>query len=108
MPRCEGAGDGAIALIPACAVSLSSPKQLDSVCWQRDGRLIVSCHSDGSYGQWAVCADTQQLEPVRSCVPYGQCSAPLVRAWSCCVIWDCWSLCETSSCFPVGLFCIQV
>ncbi|XP_053517192.1 LLGL scribble cell polarity complex component 2 isoform X3 [Artibeus jamaicensis] len=48
-----------------------SSQQLDSVCWQRDGRLIVSCHSDGSYCQWAVSADTQQLEPMRSCVPYG-------------------------------------
>ncbi|XP_036268398.1 LLGL scribble cell polarity complex component 2 isoform X1 [Pipistrellus kuhlii] len=46
-------------------------QQLDSVCWQRDGRLIVSCHSDGSYCQWPVNPDTQQGEPLRSCVPYG-------------------------------------
>ncbi|XP_070250647.1 LLGL scribble cell polarity complex component 2 isoform X2 [Myotis yumanensis] len=48
-----------------------SSQQLDSACWQRDGRLIVSCHSDGSYCQWPVNPDTQQLEPLRSCVPYG-------------------------------------
>ncbi|XP_054565534.1 LLGL scribble cell polarity complex component 2 isoform X4 [Eptesicus fuscus] len=48
-----------------------SSQQLDSACWQRDGRLIVSCHSDGSYCQWPVSPDTQQREPLRSCVPYG-------------------------------------
>ncbi|XP_015418774.1 PREDICTED: lethal(2) giant larvae protein homolog 2 isoform X9 [Myotis davidii] len=48
-----------------------SSQQLDSACWQRDGRLIVSCHSDGSYCQWPVNPETQQLEPLRSCVPYG-------------------------------------
>ncbi|KAB0400691.1 hypothetical protein E2I00_008317, partial [Balaenoptera physalus] len=55
------------------ALSLSFPtvKQLENVCWQRDGHLIVSCHSDGSYCQWPVSSDTLQPEPLRSCVPYG-------------------------------------
>uniref|UniRef100_A0A8C5XCM4 LLGL scribble cell polarity complex component 2 n=1 Tax=Microcebus murinus TaxID=30608 RepID=A0A8C5XCM4_MICMU len=48
-----------------------SSQQLENVCWQRDGRLLVSCHSDGSYCQWAVSRDAQQAEPLRSCVPYG-------------------------------------
>ncbi|XP_069396231.1 LLGL scribble cell polarity complex component 2 isoform X2 [Delphinus delphis] len=48
-----------------------SSQQLENVCWQRDGHLIVSCHSDGSYCQWPVSSDTLQLEPLRSCVPYG-------------------------------------
>ncbi|XP_032473203.1 LLGL scribble cell polarity complex component 2 isoform X1 [Phocoena sinus] len=48
-----------------------SSQQLESVCWQRDGHLIVSCHSDGSYCQWPVSSDTLQPEPLRSCVPYG-------------------------------------
>ncbi|XP_036693350.1 LLGL scribble cell polarity complex component 2 isoform X4 [Balaenoptera musculus] len=48
-----------------------SSQQLENVCWQRDGHLIVSCHSDGSYCQWPVSSDTLQPEPLRSCVPYG-------------------------------------
>ncbi|XP_062936615.1 LLGL scribble cell polarity complex component 2 isoform X4 [Cynocephalus volans] len=48
-----------------------SGQQLENVCWQRDGRLIVSCHSDGSYCQWPVSSDAQQPEPLRSHVPYG-------------------------------------
>ncbi|XP_012861729.1 LLGL scribble cell polarity complex component 2 isoform X1 [Echinops telfairi] len=48
-----------------------SSQQLEGVCWQRDGQLMVSCHSDGSYCQWPVAGDTQQLEPLPSCVPYG-------------------------------------
>uniref|UniRef100_A0A5G2R9D0 LLGL scribble cell polarity complex component 2 n=1 Tax=Sus scrofa TaxID=9823 RepID=A0A5G2R9D0_PIG len=48
-----------------------SSQQLENVCWQRDGRLIVSCHSDGSYCQWPVSGDSQQPEPLHSCVPYG-------------------------------------
>ncbi|XP_074177016.1 LLGL scribble cell polarity complex component 2 isoform X5 [Rhinolophus sinicus] len=48
-----------------------SSQQLENVCWQRDGRLIVSCHSDGSYCQWPVSTDTQRQEPLRSCEPYG-------------------------------------
>ncbi|XP_047689151.1 LLGL scribble cell polarity complex component 2 isoform X2 [Prionailurus viverrinus] len=48
-----------------------SSQQLENVCWQRDGHLIVSCHSDGSYCQWPVSSDTQHSEPLRNCVPYG-------------------------------------
>lgn len=48
-----------------------SSQQLENVSWQRDGRLIVSCHSDGSYCQWLVSTDAQSLEPVQSCMPYG-------------------------------------
>ncbi|KAF3817257.1 hypothetical protein GH733_011657, partial [Mirounga leonina] len=48
-----------------------SSQQLENVCWQRDGHLIVSCHSDGSYGQWPVSSDSQRAEPLRNCVPYG-------------------------------------
>ncbi|XP_029068104.1 lethal(2) giant larvae protein homolog 2 isoform X1 [Monodon monoceros] len=48
-----------------------SSQQLENVCWQRDGHLIVSCHSDGSYCQWPVSSDTLQPEPLHSCVPYG-------------------------------------
>ncbi|XP_028912908.1 LLGL scribble cell polarity complex component 2 isoform X2 [Ornithorhynchus anatinus] len=46
--------------------------QLESVCWQRDGRLIVSCHSDGSYSLWPLSsADGPSPEPLESRVPYG-------------------------------------
>nr|XP_012309140.2 lethal(2) giant larvae protein homolog 2 isoform X2 [Aotus nancymaae] len=48
-----------------------SSQQLENICWQRDGRLLVSCHSDGSYCQWLVSSDAQQSEPLRSLVPYG-------------------------------------
>ncbi|XP_026908165.1 LLGL scribble cell polarity complex component 2 isoform X7 [Acinonyx jubatus] len=48
-----------------------SSQQLENVCWQRDGHLIVSCHSDGSYCQWPVSSDTQHSEPLHNCVPYG-------------------------------------
>ncbi|OWK14831.1 LLGL2 [Cervus elaphus hippelaphus] len=48
-----------------------SSQQLENVCWQRDSRLIVSCHSDGSYCQWRMSSDAPQPEPVRSCLPYG-------------------------------------
>uniref|UniRef100_A0A8C2UUZ1 LLGL scribble cell polarity complex component 2 n=2 Tax=Chinchilla lanigera TaxID=34839 RepID=A0A8C2UUZ1_CHILA len=49
-----------------------SNQQLENVSWQRDGRLIVTCHSDGSHCQWPVSHDTQQPEPLRSSMPYGQ------------------------------------
>uniref|UniRef100_A0A8C5KG69 LLGL scribble cell polarity complex component 2 n=1 Tax=Jaculus jaculus TaxID=51337 RepID=A0A8C5KG69_JACJA len=48
-----------------------SNQQLENVSWQRDGRLIVTCHSDGSYCQWPVLSDTQHPEPLRSSIPYG-------------------------------------
>ncbi|XP_030867056.3 LLGL scribble cell polarity complex component 2 isoform X8 [Gorilla gorilla gorilla] len=48
-----------------------SSQQLENIWWQRDGRLLVSCHSDGSYCQWPVSSEAQQPEPLRSLVPYG-------------------------------------
>ncbi|XP_023067578.1 LLGL scribble cell polarity complex component 2 isoform X2 [Piliocolobus tephrosceles] len=48
-----------------------SSQQLENIWWQRDGRLLVSCHSDGSYCQWPVSSDAQQPEPLCSLVPYG-------------------------------------
>uniref|UniRef100_G1QK43 LLGL scribble cell polarity complex component 2 n=1 Tax=Nomascus leucogenys TaxID=61853 RepID=G1QK43_NOMLE len=48
-----------------------SSQQLENIWWQRDGRLLVSCHSDGTYCQWPVSSDAQQPEPLRSLVPYG-------------------------------------
>ncbi|XP_055994026.1 LLGL scribble cell polarity complex component 2 [Sorex fumeus] len=48
-----------------------SSQQLENVSWQRDGRLIVSCHSDGSFCQWPVSPDAPSPEPLRSSVPYG-------------------------------------
>ncbi|XP_042198307.1 LLGL scribble cell polarity complex component 2 isoform X2 [Callorhinchus milii] len=46
-------------------------QQLDSVTWQRDGRQIVSSHSDGSYCQWPVSSNDKQPEPLENKVPYG-------------------------------------
>lgn len=84
-------------------------QQLENVCWQRDGRLIVSCHSDGSYCQWPASADAPQREPSRSCEPYGQCSTCRAGARPRPVTCDCLSECEvTSSLFPVGLSYIHV
>ncbi|KAM5151012.1 LLGL scribble cell polarity complex component 2 isoform 2-T3 [Callospermophilus lateralis] len=48
-----------------------SNQQLENVTWQRDGRLIVTCHSDGSHCQWPVSSQAQQPEPLRSSMPYG-------------------------------------
>ncbi|XP_030780031.1 lethal(2) giant larvae protein homolog 2 isoform X2 [Rhinopithecus roxellana] len=48
-----------------------SSQQLENIWWQRDGHLLISCHSDGSYCQWPVSSDAQQPEPLRSLVPYG-------------------------------------
>uniref|UniRef100_H0V3K9 LLGL scribble cell polarity complex component 2 n=1 Tax=Cavia porcellus TaxID=10141 RepID=H0V3K9_CAVPO len=48
-----------------------SSQQLENVSWQRDGHLIVTCHSDGSHCQWPVSSDTQQPEPLHSSMPYG-------------------------------------
>ncbi|KAJ7316024.1 hypothetical protein JRQ81_002186 [Phrynocephalus forsythii] len=46
-------------------------QQLENLFWQRNGRLIISCHNDGSYAQWAVSSDDRQPEPLESKVPYG-------------------------------------
>ncbi|CAO2646089.1 LLGL scribble cell polarity complex component 2 [Lemmus lemmus] len=48
-----------------------SSQQLENVSWQRDGCLIVTCHSDGSYCQWPVSSDTQNPDPLHSSIPYG-------------------------------------
>uniref|UniRef100_A0A8C6RWM7 LLGL scribble cell polarity complex component 2 n=1 Tax=Nannospalax galili TaxID=1026970 RepID=A0A8C6RWM7_NANGA len=48
-----------------------SNQQLENVSWQRDGRLIVTCHSDGSHCQWPVASVSQHIEPLRSSIPYG-------------------------------------
>lgn len=84
-PLCQGVGcgRGTAALTQTGPSPFPPLKQLENVCWQRDGRLIVSCHSDGSYCQWPVSADAQQREPSRSCEPYGQCSACLAGAPPC-------------------------
>ncbi|XP_055448175.1 LLGL scribble cell polarity complex component 2 isoform X5 [Psammomys obesus] len=48
-----------------------SSQQLENASWQRDGSLIVTCHSDGSHCQWSVCSDSRSPEPLRSSIPYG-------------------------------------
>ncbi|XP_036052813.1 LLGL scribble cell polarity complex component 2 [Onychomys torridus] len=48
-----------------------SSQQLENVSWQRDGRLIVTCHSDGSHCQWPVSSDIQNPDPLHSSIPYG-------------------------------------
>ncbi|XP_037056589.1 LLGL scribble cell polarity complex component 2 isoform X5 [Peromyscus leucopus] len=48
-----------------------SSQQLENVSWQRDGCLIVTCHSDGSHCQWPVSSDIQNPDPLRSSIPYG-------------------------------------
>uniref|UniRef100_A0A8C2N7W0 LLGL scribble cell polarity complex component 2 n=1 Tax=Cricetulus griseus TaxID=10029 RepID=A0A8C2N7W0_CRIGR len=48
-----------------------SNQQLENASWQRDGCLIVTCHSDGSHCQWPVSSDTQNPDPLRSSIPYG-------------------------------------
>ncbi|KAJ8778244.1 hypothetical protein J1605_013811 [Eschrichtius robustus] len=45
---------------------LATGEYLLAAGWSSD-----SCHSDSSYCQWPVSGDTQQPEPLHSCVPYG-------------------------------------
>ncbi|XP_069785455.1 LLGL scribble cell polarity complex component 2 isoform X1 [Narcine bancroftii] len=45
-------------------------QQLESVAWQRDGRMIISSHSDGSFCQWPVSND-RLPQPLEKAVPYG-------------------------------------
>ncbi|GCC31541.1 LLGL scribble cell polarity complex component 2 isoform X1 [Chiloscyllium punctatum] len=45
--------------------------QLESVTWQRDGRQIISSHSDGSYCQWPVSNNDRSPQPLENKVPYG-------------------------------------
>ncbi|KAG5832411.1 hypothetical protein ANANG_G00290880 [Anguilla anguilla] len=47
-------------------------QQLESVCWESGGEVLVSSHSDGTYAVWAV-DDTSPCtqQPVSSVTPYG-------------------------------------
>ncbi|XP_062886919.1 LLGL scribble cell polarity complex component 2 [Mobula hypostoma] len=45
-------------------------QQLESVTWQRDGRQVISSHSDGSFYQWPVSND-RLPQPLEKTVPYG-------------------------------------
>lgn len=46
-------------------------QHLESLYCHKDGRQIISCHSDGSYCQWPVTSDNRQPEPLENKVPYG-------------------------------------
>ncbi|KAK1162162.1 LLGL scribble cell polarity complex component 2-like isoform X1 [Acipenser oxyrinchus oxyrinchus] len=46
-------------------------QQLESVWWKRNGRQIISAHSDGSYCQWPVSSADCQPEPDKHEMPYG-------------------------------------
>uniref|UniRef100_A0A8C0Q8A3 LLGL scribble cell polarity complex component 1 n=2 Tax=Canis lupus familiaris TaxID=9615 RepID=A0A8C0Q8A3_CANLF len=47
-------------------------QQLESLCWERSGRTLVSSHSDGSYAVWSVDAgDSPMTQPTVTTTPYG-------------------------------------
>ncbi|XP_023670840.1 lethal(2) giant larvae protein homolog 1-like [Paramormyrops kingsleyae] len=45
-------------------------QQLESLCWERSGRTLVSSHSDGGYMVWPVGSFCTQ-QPTASSIPYG-------------------------------------
>lgn len=55
------------------SLSLACLQQLESVCWESGGEVLVSSHSDGTYAVWAV-DDTSPCtqQPVSSVTPYGE------------------------------------
>ncbi|XP_006001736.1 LLGL scribble cell polarity complex component 2 [Latimeria chalumnae] len=58
-------------------------QQLENASWQKDGRRIISCYSDGSYCQWLVSSNDQLPEPLEDKVPYGPfpCKAITKALW---------------------------
>ncbi|XP_069066198.1 lethal(2) giant larvae protein homolog 1 isoform X2 [Pleurodeles waltl] len=47
-------------------------QQLESLCWERSGKTMVSSHSDGGYMVWSVNGDCpNSSQPASSSIPYG-------------------------------------
>lgn len=50
-----------------------SPQQLESLCWERSGSILVSSHSDGSYAIWSVDTGSSPVtQPTVATMPYGE------------------------------------